>query len=317
MKLRFFRHTPYRPRRETPSARRLFARFTLTGDEGRLFRRILVGAGAALLLLILFLLGRVEPNAMSTAEIQTLQARGVLKVGVREDMPGMGKDGGGLEYALGDALARRILPDIPAGNSVRYVEVTAMNVDAKLAEGQIDAALSMMPVNAKSAQYVYSRPYYEDPCYFITASDTERLVLQNVSAGCVQNTPGAALLDSYIEGKAFAGITKLSYASYPDMIEAVMRKRVDVALMPELYIRRYLNETALNPASLIPYKLYKFRVSGISPGSVSYAVACPADMPALATLSDLMIKEMIEDGSLRALYEEYGLTPRPSIFGGD
>lgn len=275
-------------------------------------RRIVIGAAIALAVLIIFLLGRVEPNAMNSAEVQTLQARGVLKVGVRSDMPGMGRDGEGLEYALGDELARRILPEIPAGNSVRYIELNSMDVDAKMAEGQIDIAIAMMPAGSKSSQYDYSRPYYIDPCYFITSADTERLVLKGVSAGCVQNTPCDAMLDAYITEKSFANITKLSYASYPDMIEAVMHDRVDVALMPELYIQRYKNETALNPASLIPYKLYDFRVSGVTPGSVEYAIACPVDTPAVSTLADLMLKEMIEDGTLKELYDEYGLTYRIS-----
>lgn len=274
-------------------------------------RRAIIGAAIALAVLIIFLLGRVEPNAMNSAEVQTLQARGVLMVGVRSDMPRMGKDGEGLEYELGYELAKRILPEIPEGNSVRYVELNAMDADAKLAEGQIDIAIAMMPAGAKSSQYAYSRPYYEDPCYFITSADTERLVLKNVNAGCVQNTPCDTMLDAYIAEKEFANITKVKYASYPDLIEAVMYDRVDVALLPELYIERYKNETALNPASLIPYKLYDFRVSTVTPGSVKYAVCCPVDVPALATLADVMIKEMTEDGTLKQMYEKYGLNYRP------
>ena len=282
-------------------------RFTLAGDEGKLIRLILLAAGAALLLLIVILAARTEPSVMSSAEIRTIQDRGLLRVGVRTDMPGMGYDGEGLELELADLLARRLLPDIPAGNSIRYVDVNASNVDAKMADGQIDLALAMMPSGQKSSQYSYSRPYYEDKCYFITAASTEKLVLQNVSAGYVQNTPEADILTQYALGRPNANVSPLKFASYPDMLSAVIHGRVDVALMSELYITRYQNETALNPDSLIPYKLYTFRVSGISPGSVQYAVACPVDTPAIATLANIMLEDMRESGALLRLYEKHGL----------
>ncbi len=244
---------------------------------------------------------------MNSAEIKTVQERGVLRVGVRNDMPNMAYNGEGMEIELADLLARRMLPDIPAGNSIRYVEVNAMNVDAKTADGQIDAVIALMPNSSTSGKYVYSQPYYEDKCYFITAVGTEKLVLQGISAGYVQNTPEESVLTRYVTERPSSNITMIKFASYPDMLTAIRHGRVDVALMTQLYIERYLNETALNPDSLIPYKLYSFRVSGVSPGAVQYAIAAPTDTPAIATVANLMLEDMKENGSLARLYEKYGL----------
>ncbi len=302
MKLRLFRHTPRRPIQRTHERRG----FTLAGDHSKLLSRLLLGAGVLLLLFLVVFFSRTEPNAMASPEIRTIQERGLLRVGLRADMPGMGFEGEGLEAELADLLARRLLPNIPAGNSIRYEEVNAANMDAKMADGQIDLAIAMVPSGEKSGQYVYSHGYYEDKCYFITAVGTEKLVLQNITAGCVQNTPEAELLNQYVLARPLMNIEQVKFASYPDMLNAVIHGRVDVALMRELYITRYQQETALNPNSLIPYKLYTFRVSGISPGAVQYAIACPVDTPAIVTVANLMLEDMREDGSLARLYKKYG-----------
>lgn len=302
MKVSLFKHKP----RRVGEKRKLPLTFTLAGKEGRPWRIALGAAAALLLIVIIAALSRVEPNALSSAEVRTVQDRGVLRVGVREDIPGMGFDQTGLEAELGDILAQRLLPDIPAGNSVKYVTVDSMTVGPKIAQGAIDVAIAMMPEGAQS-KYLYSRPYYRDPCYFITANTTQRLVLQGVRAGCVQNTPSAALLQSYVDARPSANISIVKYASYPDMIEAVMENHVEVAVMTELYIQKYQSETAVNPDTLVPYMPYIFRASTVSPGEVKYCIVCASDTPAIITVADLVLSELQESGRLNDMYTKYGL----------
>ena len=309
MKLRLFRHAPHASRgAQVRTARGRRKKLFSTEEGGRLLRRALLVVSILVLLLILVLSLRTEPNAMASAEIRTIEERGVLRVGVLSDMPSMSDQGEGLEVELADLLAQRILPDIPSGNSVRYVEVNSANVAAKMADGQIDLAVAMMPSGAKSSLYAYSQTYYEDICFFITAVNTEKLVLQNISAGFVQNSPEGELLAKYISDRPASNIQSVKFASYPDLLLSVMHYRVDVALLPSLYIDRYKNETALNPDSLIPYKLYSFRTSNVSPGSISYAIACPIDTPAVATVANLMLQDMQKDGSLSRLFDKYSLS---------
>ncbi len=300
MKNRLFKHRPKRPGEK----RQLH--ITLSGSEGRPWRIAILAVAAGLLALLIASLSRVEPNALSSAEVRTIQERGVLRVGVRDDIPGMGFAETGLEAELGDILAQRLLPDIPKGNSVKYVTVDNMTVGPKMARGAIDVAIAMMPEGAQS-KYLYSKPYYRDPCYFITAVTTQRLVLQGIRAGCVQNTPAAALLESYVAARPSANLTIVKYASYPDLIEAVMEGRAEVGVMGALYIQKYQAETRVNPDTLVPYMPYVFRASTVSPGAVNYCVACPSDTPAIVTVADLVLSELQKSGKLQDMYTNYGL----------
>ncbi|MDO5110809.1 MAG: transporter substrate-binding domain-containing protein [Clostridia bacterium] len=300
MKTTLFKHRPKRPGEKRKLS------FTLTGQEGKPWRIALMGAAALLLVLLIVALSRVEPNALGSAEVRTIQDRGVLRVGVRDDIPGMGFAQTGLEAELGDILAQRLLPDIPAGNSVKYVTVDSMTIGPKIAQGAIDVAIAMMPQGAQP-KFLYSQPYYSDPCYFITSVTTQRLVLQGIRAGCVQNTPSATLLESYVAARPSANITIVKYASYPDMIEAVMESNVEVAVMTQLYIEKYQAETDVNPDTLVPFMPYIFRASAVSPGTVNYCIACPTDTPALITVADLVLDELQQSGQLQSMYTKYGL----------
>lgn len=288
-----------------PAPRRRFP-ITLAGAEGKPWRIAIGVAAGLLLLLLIFRLSRVEPQLMSAAEVRSLQERGVLRVGVRTDIPGLAEDGAGLEIELGQRLAARLLPDIPAGNACKLVEVNAMDTGPKFNDGSIDIAIAMMK-RGDSAKYAYSRTYYTDPCYFVVSARTQRLELQNVSVGYVQNTPAAALLDDYVLSHPTANITQVKFAAYPDMIQALMKGNIDLLVMTERYIQKYKTATAVNPQTLLTYYLYDFRPSSVCLGYVDYAIASPADSPALTRLADVMLQEMREDGSLAALYNQYGL----------
>lgn len=62
--------------------------FTLIGDEGKPWRRAIAIAAGVLLLLVALIFGRAETQLMSSAEVKTVQERGVLRIGVIPDMPG-------------------------------------------------------------------------------------------------------------------------------------------------------------------------------------------------------------------------------------
>ena len=63
--------------------------FTLIGDEGKPWRRAIAIAAGVLLLLVALIFGRAETQLMSSAEVKTVQERGVLRIGVIPDMPGV------------------------------------------------------------------------------------------------------------------------------------------------------------------------------------------------------------------------------------
>lgn len=291
---------------------------TLKGEEGKRPRRILIAVGAALLLLILANALRAEPSLMSSAEVATVHDNGVLRVGVRTDMPGMAYEGEGLEIALAQILAERILSydDGWTGerDAVELVPVTSMTVASKLNDGSIDVAIAMMPRNATSA-YAYSSAYYVDTCRFVTRAGEGDREIKNMKIGYLQSASTSGLyvptacfsarLSAYLEEHPDDGLIttyayneeKISYAyaSFGELFGALLSGEVDAIVMSDLYLDKYEDE-------------YDFDRSETILGAYSYAVASSSSAPALASLADMMLSDLRADGTLDALYRQYGLS---------
>lgn len=298
-----------RPAEKKKHGKRLF---TLRGEKGKLPRRVLIAAGVAVLLLLMTRLFRAEPMALSSAEIATIWDNGVLRVGVRSDVPGMGENGTGLETELAALLAQRIMSadaDWTGGTAVELVEVTSMNVAVKLTDGDIDAAICLMPKGAFSG-YSYSSSYYTDPIYFLArrgeggvsiTSSTVIGYIQSASSTSLYVPTGAMYnaLSAYITARAEEGFTladnTVKYASYDELFRALEGGDVDVVVLTGIMAAKYADT-------------YSFSVCSGQLGSIDYALACLSDNSAVAAVMDTMLSEMRADGTLEALKAEYGLS---------
>lgn len=273
---------------------------TFTGDEGKPYRTALIVVVCLALVIIVALASREEPQLMASAEVRSLQDRGVLRVGVRYDVPGLCGPEGGLEHDLARLLTERILPDADPSASLQMVEVNAMTSGPKLDDGGLDVvtALAASPMAAK---YSYSIPYYSDPCLLVALTGTPTFALENMEVGVVQSnkirqSPEALLFKAYSEAHASLNIKAKSYASYPDMLDALAAGKVRAVLLTELYVNRYV-------------EAYPITATAFSFGTVDYAFCAAADSAALTQIATLLLKEIKEDGSLRDLYLSHGLNP--------
>lgn len=102
-------------------------------------------------------------------------------------------------------------------------------------------------------------------------------------------------MDTYITAHPNDGIKTRTFASYDDMFVALQSGEVGAIVLTDLYIQKYGES-------------YAFSVSPTPLGSVEYAMACTTDCPAFVELFNLLLSEMKADGSLAALYAQYGLT---------
>jgi ABC-type amino acid transport substrate-binding protein len=271
-----------------------------------LWRAILIGAGVLALIIVLIVVSRPEPQLKSSLEIQSVEDRGILRVGVREDIPKLSNDGEGLEVALAKLLAERMLPQLTGENAVKLVTVTSATAGARLDDAPIDAAIALLEKDA-SPKYLYSDAYYQEPARFLMPEGMESNPVYNITVGCIQASPwmsssaddkllsaGQKLLTTYIEAHPSDGIVVKAFASYDDLLTALQNGTIGAAVMTDLYIQKYSES-------------YLFSVSPVELGNVEYAMAVSTDSPAFIQLFNLMLSEMKEDGSLGALYREYGL----------
>lgn len=273
---------------------------TFTGDEGKPYRMALTVAVCLALVIIVALASREEPQLMASVEVRSLQDRGVLRVGVRYDVPGLCGPEGGLEHDLARLITERVLPDADPSASLQLVEVNAMTLGPKLDDGSLDVAIALA-ASPMASKYSYSIPYYSDPCLLVARTGTPAFALENMEIGVVQSnkirqSPEAVLFTAYMGAHPTLNLKAKSYASYPDMLDALAAGKVRAVLLTELYASRYS-------------EAYPITATAFSFGTVDYAVCAATDSGALTQIATLLLKQIKEDGALRDLYLSHGLNP--------
>ncbi len=284
------------------------------GEGGKYLRVILVIAAVIALIVITAVLGKPKNQLMNAAEMKRISDRGVLIVGVRDDVPGFAFEGEGLEIELAMLFADYLLPETESDAAAKLVTVSGQTAATKLSDGSIDVAIALMEKDA-SSKYAYSYPYYTDTCIVAVNEGGEHAPLTDITIGYVQNTAGANVLNRYIskhETKVerslidrIRGITpelpedavvftKKAFASYPDMLTALREGRIGGAVLTGVYADRYRGE-------------FSFSVHDTELGKVEYAITASADEPAAAQLADVFIYELRQSGRLDQLLEKYGL----------
>ena len=294
--------------------KRNYSGVTLRGEEGKTLRIVLICAAALIITLVTIFLNRPKDQLMSTAEMRRITDRGVLVVGVRNDIPGFALDGEGLEIELARSFADYLLPETETGAAAKLVVVSGQTAATKLSDGSIDVAIALMQKGA-SSKYSYSYPYYTDRCVVVTAPETEAKPLNEMLLGYVQNTAGANVLTSYIDEhetkvqRSFIDrlrgrtpelpedavvFNKQAFASYPDLLDALKNGVIDGAVLTGVYLERYGAD-------------YELKVHPTELGTVEYAITASADEPAIARLADVFIYELERSGKLDAMLDKYGL----------
>ncbi|MEL7609921.1 MAG: transporter substrate-binding domain-containing protein [Bacillota bacterium] len=255
-------------------------------------RRVLLFAGVFVAALVIVLVSLPSQQLRNTPELSIIKERGVLRVGVRTDMPGFAQDGQGFEIDLATRFAQYLLPDAPASSAVEFVTVDARTLGAHIDNGDADVVLALAPKDFSSS-YVYSRAYYEDACRFLCVAGKESLPLSQARVGTLQVSPLSSRLSSRLKSEpAYVG-EQIQFASYPDMLYALVSGQIDAALMPGAYVSRYLDSS--------------FTVRSEEFGTLEYALMCGTDAPALAGLFDLFLDQCEDDGTLESLMKTYSL----------
>lgn len=280
--------------------------FTLAGKNKQLIKRLALGVAGLIALILIVNALRVEPSISSSAEMLSLKERGVVRVGVRSDIPLMNEGGEGFECELATILGQKLLPDadyLQIANPYTLVEVTGMTAETKIDDGSIDIAVALMPKGA-SGYYTYSKAYFKDACFLAAKKGATSKQLTGSRVGYigtvtthVKTSPQLNLFNAFLEQHeevVIAKADKRSYSSYPDMLMALERGDIDFCVITELFYAKYQSEYPMSKTSL-------------ALGSVDYAVAASTDCPAFIQVANMALDDMKADGTLDALYKKYGL----------
>ncbi len=254
---------------------------------------LIIGGAVLALVIVLFIVSLAPgPRLLNTAELASIRNRGVLRVGVLEDMPGFSQNGDGLDVELARRLAQRVFENGDIGTVLELRTITARSAFAHLSGGDVDIVFAQLTADSNSA-YSYSVPYYRDSCVLVTLRANANADLTGARIGAIKNSPSRQCITNYFADNA-ADISVVSYSSYPDMLNALKNGAILAAAMPQAYARGYVGST---------YSMHAQKI-----GSIPYVAAAYSENSAIAELLSLIVDELQADGTLDALYAQYGLS---------
>ncbi len=249
-----------------------------------------VFAGFLVLVLaaILILVGNPTGTYLNSPEMDLIRARGILRIGVDDEVVGLYRDGDGLEKALGEMLGERIFS---AADCVEFVPVTRQTAAWRLADGAVDLLL-MSKTTMDSKEYAESvQPFYQEACVLMGYAPTDALAEKRIAV--LQNTEAHACLREY-EQEQEPELIIVPYAAYYDMLVALRAGSVDAVCMTRSAALTHLEEG---------WFLYPVRI-----GTVEYhAIALTADKVLTGLVGEL-VAEWTQNGTMAELYQRYGLS---------
>lgn len=259
-------------------------------------------AGAVILVLALVFFLRPGPDPYDSAEVAKILDRGVLRVGVRDDVPSFGYEDSegtrtGLEVDLANLLAARIFGTAEA----EFAIVNFNTMSAKLRNAQLDACIALAQTGMSTA-LVYSEPYYTDAVAIMVLASSPYQSPEELagrSIGCI-NRDGTNLrysarnaLNAFAEGQD-PKCTVIEYSSSADMIADLANGKLSGVCMEYALLFSYFSADAHR---ILPQAI----------GTISYSIAFQPGSTALVEIANEMIRDMRADGSLGALLQKWSL----------
>lgn len=227
----------------------------------------------------------------------TIKERGVLRVGVKDSLVGMGYyDTATGEYeGLEIDIARKIAEEL--GVEVEFIVVTPTTRLQMIDSGDIDISLSNFTITEeRQKSYHFSAPYYTDAVGVMVLKDSgiESLAdLDGKTVGVTISSTSAAALQAYLgEG---ASLTFDEFEDHAAIKLALSAGAVDAHCVDTVVLSSYMDDTT---------KILDERFS-----AQPFGVVSALGNKELNSFVDGLIDKWNSDGTIDALREANGLLP--------
>jgi putative glutamine transport system substrate-binding protein len=237
-------------------------------------------------------------QSQSSATAAIVKAK-VLKVGVKEDVPGFGllnSETGqyeGMEIELAKLIAKEILND---DTLVSFQPVTAKTRGPLLDNGDIDMVIATFTITEeRKLTYNFSTPYYTDAVGMLVKKDSGIASLADLDGKTIGVAQSATSKDAIQAAADEIGVslTFSEFSSYPEIKAALDSGRVDVFSVDGSILGGYVDDTSV----ILPDRF--------SPQD--YGVATKLQNAELAAEVDAMIAKWLGDGTIQGLIDKYNL----------
>jgi putative glutamine transport system substrate-binding protein len=232
-------------------------------------------------------------------EIDEIKNRGVLRAGVKSDVPGFGfvnPNTGlyeGFEIELARCIAAEILGD---PNKVDFTEVTTLTKGPLIEKGVVDLVIGTYTITEERKQaFNFSPPYYTDALGFMVRKDSNLKGLADMNGstfGVVSGATSRAALESACHDAGLE-FEILEFPSYRETKEALDRGMADVFVADKSILYGYGDENSqILPDAFAPQP---------------YGIACAKNFTALAAHVNSLVAKWQKDGTIDGLVKQLAL----------
>ncbi|AEF81029.1 transporter substrate-binding domain-containing protein [Leadbettera azotonutricia] len=243
--------------------------------------------------------GGSSQTSSTGSPLDSIKAHGVLRVGVKSDVPGFGllnPDRGlyeGMEIELSKLIAKEIFGD---ASKIAFTPVTAKTRGPLLDNGDIDFVIATFTVTEeRKLTYNFSSIYYTDGVGILAkkaAGYTSLKDLDGKTFGVAQSATSRAAIQEGAD-KIGVKVSFAEFATYPEIKAALDSGRVDAFSVDKAILRGYLDDTVfLLPDTFAPQP---------------YGVATKLNNKALAAWVDGLIVKWLADGTVAGLIKQFNL----------
>ncbi len=232
-------------------------------------------------------------------DIKAIKDRGVLKIGVKLDVPKFGFKNPstgqveGMEIDLSKALAKKILGD---ENKIDVQGVTAKTRGPLLDNGEVDLVIATFTITEERKQsYNFSDPYFTDGVGLMVKKSSGMQSLKDLDGKKIGVAQSATSKKAIQEAADKAGIkvSFLEFGTYPEIKSALDSGRVDCFSVDGAILFGYLDDsTVILNDRYTPQE---------------YGAASKKTNTALAKIVNDTINEMKKSGELDKLIQKWGL----------
>lgn len=247
----------------------------------------------------LVLAGCASSTATKASGIQGIKERGVVKVGVKVDVPKFGyKDSktgkiDGFEVDIARAMAKKILGD---ESKIEMQAVTAKTRGPLLDSGEVDLVIATFTITEeRKKSYNFSQPYFKDGVGLLVKKSSGLKSFKDFNGKKVGVAQSATSKNALQEAakKDSINVQFLEFSSYPEINTALNSGRVDAFSVDKAILFGYLDDsTEILPDSFAEQE---------------YGVASKKGNDELAKIVDETVAEMIQSGDRDKLLAKWGI----------
>lgn len=261
------------------------------------------------ILLILPFFGQISAltnsnsDAQLEAGVQEIVDRGVLRVGVKQDLPNFGyRDPESNQYTgMEVEIAKKVAAEL--GVDIEFTPVTAQTRGALLDNGQLDMVIATFTITEERKElYNFTTPYYTDAVGFLVRKDSNIQssweALDGLTIGVTQGSIQWGLLEEIAAEKGIE-LNFRELGSNSEVVVALAAHRVDAFSIDQSILSAFLGKT--NELLDLQYQ------------PSEYGIVTKKSNTDLATYLDGLVQDWTEDGTLQAIYDDFGLKPVTEI----